>query len=112
MQTSLRSTVMRKNTCLLLAVCWLTLNALAQAQALPSSIPGMAGSASAAAIGQGVSDNKLGSVLFYHYYTSDASSSVVNTRLTITNANPSQDVAVHLFFVDSTTCNIADSFIC
>ena len=32
--------------------------------------------------------------------------------MSITNANPSSDVAVHLFFVDATTCNVADSFIC
>ncbi len=103
---------MRKFNRYFLAVCWLALATIATAQSLPNTIPGMSGSASAAALGQGVSDNKLGSVLFYHYYTSDVSGGTVNTRLTITNTNPTLDVAVHLFFVDSTTCNIADSFIC
>ena len=112
MRTSLRLTVMRISYFFPTIILLLALTTLSLAQGLPNTIPGMAGSASAAALGQGVSDNKLGSVLFYHYYTSDVSSSTVNTRLTITNANPTLDVAVHLFFVDSTTCNIADSFIC
>jgi hypothetical protein len=100
---------MRNFNCLFLAACLLALASAAGAQ---NTIPGMAGSASAAALGQGVSDNKLGSVLFYHYYTSDVSSASVNTRMTLTNVNPTTDVAVHLFFIDSTTCNIADSFVC
>jgi hypothetical protein len=80
--------------------------------AVSAQIPGMPGSAANAALGLGVSENKLGSVLFYNYYTSDISSASVNTRFSITNANPTQDIAVHLFFVDGSTCNIADNFIC
>lgn len=76
------------------------------------SIPGTPGDAEGAALGLSVSDTKLGSVLFFNYYTSDAASSQVNTRISITNANPLQDVALHLFFVDSVTCNIADAFTC
>lgn len=75
-------------------------------------IPGLPGSASDAALGRSVSDNKLGSVLFFNYYTSDALSSQVNTRINITNVHPTLDVTVHVFFVDSNTCVIADAFIC
>jgi hypothetical protein len=84
----------------------------ALAQGLPPTIPGLPGDAASAALGLGVSENKLGSVLFFNYYTSDASSSQVNTRISITNANSVQDVVVHVFFIDSVTCNIADAFIC
>lgn len=77
-----------------------------------AQIPGHPGSATDAAYGRGVSENKLGSVLFYNYYTSDAASATVNTRISITNVHPSLDIAVHLFFVDSVTCNITDSYIC
>jgi hypothetical protein len=80
--------------------------------AIAQGIPGLPGSAADAALGRGPSENKLGSVLFYNYYTSDATSAQINTRINITNVNPLQDVVVHVFFVDSSTCNIADAFIC
>jgi hypothetical protein len=83
-----------------------------RAQGLPQTIPGLPGNAADAVLGLGVSENKLGSVLFFNYYTSDALSAQVNTRISITNANPTQDVAVHFFFVDSVTCNVADVFTC
>jgi hypothetical protein len=51
-------------------------------------------------------------VLFFNYYVSDALSSQVNTRINITNVHATQDIIVHVFFVDSATCNIADAFIC
>ncbi len=76
------------------------------------SIPGLPGNAVDAALGRGVSENKLGSVLFFNYYTSDAASASVNTRINITNVNPTTDIVTHVFFVDSNTCNIADAFIC
>lgn len=88
------------------------LMAPAGATALAQGIAGLPGSAAEAALGRTVSENKLGSVLFFNYYTSDSLSSQVNTRINITNANPSRDVALHLFFVDSQTCNIADAFLC
>ncbi len=75
-------------------------------------IPGVPGSAADAALGLGVSENKLGSVLFYNYYTSDALSSQVNTRISITNTNPTAGVSLHIFYVDSVTCNVADAFLC
>jgi len=62
--------------------------------------------------GEVVSDMKLGSVLFYNYYVSDSLSSTINTRISLTNANPLQDIAVHIFLVDTTTCLTADFFIC
>jgi len=108
MSTSLRSSKICWRAvilCALLGVVFLNVVA-------PAQIPGMPGDATDAALGRGVSENKLGSVLFYNYYTSDISSASVNTRFSITNANPSQDIAVHLFFVDGSTCNIADNFIC
>jgi hypothetical protein len=81
-------------------------------QIYAQGIPGLPGNAADAALGRGVSENKLGSVLFYNYYTSDALSSQVNTRISITNANPTQDIALHFFYVDSVTCNVADAFMC
>jgi len=39
-------------------------------------------------------------------------SSQVNTRINITNANPTQDISLHLFWVDSVTCVVADAFLC
>src|SRR5436853_4046781 len=60
-----------------------------------------------------VSDQKQGSVLIYNIYTSGATSgNSQNTRINITNTSTSSGAAVHLFFVDGTSCAIADSFIC
>jgi hypothetical protein len=61
----------------------------------------------------GMSDQKPGSVLFYPYY----SSHVVwpqqeNTKINITNTHTSQSVYAHMFFVDSGTCQSADTFVC
>ncbi len=95
--------------CVTLSVIQLGTGSGTRAQGI---IPGLPGSASDAALGRGVGDNKLGSVLFFNYYTSNALSSVINTRISITNANPVQDVAAHVFFIDTDTCNIADAFIC
>lgn len=81
-------------------------------QALAQGVQGLPGSATDASLGRGISENKLGSVLFFNYYTSDALSSQVNTRFNITNVNPSQDITIHVFFVDSNTCSIADAFLC
>ncbi|MGE0129942.1 MAG: hypothetical protein AB7U82_17810 [Blastocatellales bacterium] len=80
--------------------------------AYAQNIPGLPGDAIGAAQGLGVSENKLGSVLFFNYYTSNAASAQINTRINITNANPIHNIAVHVFFVDSDTCNVADAFIC
>jgi hypothetical protein len=95
-------------TVLLITLLCAVLAAGARAQ----NIPGLPGDAAGAAFGLGVSENKPGSVLFFNYYTSDAASSQVDTRVNITNVNPEQDIAVHIFFVDSVTCGVADSFLC
>ena len=59
-----------------------------------------------------VSDQKAGSLLFYNYYTSGATSgNAQNTRINITNTSTSSAAFVHLFFV-ADTCQVADSYIC
>ncbi len=59
-----------------------------------------------------VSDQKAGSLLFFNYYTSSGCCpSQENTRINITNTNPSRAVTMHVFFVDGSTCSVADSFL-
>jgi len=59
-----------------------------------------------------VSDQKMGSLLFFNYYTSSSCCpSQENTRINLTNTHQSANVMVHLFFVDGTTCSVADSFL-
>jgi len=54
------------------------------------------------------SDMKAGSILAYTHYTSSANnSSVVDTRVNITNTHPTASVVVHFFFVNS-GCSVAD----
>jgi hypothetical protein len=58
------------------------------------------------------SDQKAGSVLAFPVFTSSATSpQVQNTRLSITNVEPTRQAFVHLFFI-SEACSVADSFIC
>jgi hypothetical protein len=60
-----------------------------------------------------VSDQKAGSVLVYNLYSSSVSApNSQNSRVNITNTNPTSVANVHIFFVDGATCSIADSFIC
>jgi uncharacterized repeat protein (TIGR01451 family) len=60
-----------------------------------------------------ISDDKPGSVLFYNFYTSNPGDpNQNNTRISLTNIHPTRGVAAHLFFVDGSSCSIADSFIC
>lgn len=108
MRASLRRLLFRFSPFFFWALLFSGLALDAQAQ----GVQGLPGSGSDAALGRGVSENKLGSVLFFNYYVSDALSSQINTRINITNVNPSQDIVVHVFFVDSSTCIIADAFIC
>ncbi len=58
------------------------------------------------------SDQKPGSVLFYNVYTSATDPNRQNTRINLTNIEPSRPAFVHLFFVDGSTCSVADAFIC
>lgn len=59
-----------------------------------------------------VNDQKAGSLLFFNYYTSSGCCpSQENTRINITNTNPSVSVMLHLFFVDGSTCAVADSYL-
>lgn len=110
MRTSHRRIQSFNFSCIVLCalICLVAMSSQSHAQ----NIPGLPGSANDAAQGLGISENKLGSVLFFNYYTSDALSSQVNTRFNITNVHPTQDIVIHVFFVDSVTCGIADAFLC
>jgi hypothetical protein len=67
----------------------------------------------AAPVEPGVSsDQKQGSLLFYNTYTSSIGDASQNTRLNITNTNHTSSVNVHLFFVRSFDCSIADTYLC
>ncbi len=53
------------------------------------------------------------SILIYPVYTSSpANPAGQNTRINLTNINPSKPAAVHMFFVDGASCSIADSYVC
>src|SRR5262245_37812750 len=59
------------------------------------------------------SDLKPGAALFYNIYTSSPTNpNNRNTRINITNISTIDSAIVHIFFVDGTTCSVADSFIC
>ncbi len=66
-----------------------------------------------APIGVAAGDAKPGSVLFFNYYASDiARPQLENTRINFTNTDGARGVALHLFFVSSDDCRVADTFIC
>lgn len=78
-----------------------------------SSFAALAQQGSALPPTYGMSNQKAGSVLFYPYYTSNIIwPHQENTRVNITNTHTTQMAYVHLFFVDSATCQSADSFVC
>ena len=56
---------------------------------------------------------RAGSMLIYNLYTSSASMPAQhNSRISITNTDPSRSVSLHLFFIDGETCSVADRFTC
>ncbi len=57
-----------------------------------------------------VSDQKAGSVLAFPYYISNAATKK-DTRLTISHIG-TQPANVHIFFIDGTSCDAADLFVC
>jgi hypothetical protein len=60
-----------------------------------------------------ISDQKAGSVLIYNIYTSSPTNPAVeNTQISITNTSSSRAIAVHLFFIDGSSCSPADSILC
>ena len=62
--------------------------------------------------GTASSDQKAGSVLAFPVFTSSAiAPQAQNTRLSITNTEPTRQAYVHLFFVGD-GCSVADNFIC
>ncbi len=54
---------------------------------------------------------KPGSVLIYNLYTSGVNPAVNDTRLTISNTSQVNPVNVHLFFVDGSSCAVADQYV-
>jgi uncharacterized repeat protein (TIGR01451 family) len=59
-----------------------------------------------------VGSQKAGSVLIYNIYTSSTDTNRQNTRINITNIEPTRRAYVHLFFVDGASCSVADSYVC
>jgi len=58
-------------------------------------------------------DQKAGSLLFFNIYTSSTTNPASNnTSITITNTSESQAAFVHLYFIDGTSCSVADRFFC
>ncbi|MGH9846707.1 MAG: cadherin repeat domain-containing protein, partial [Blastocatellia bacterium] len=63
-------------------------------------------------VGPGV-ELASGSVLVFNLYTSSASNpNNENTRINLTNTDPSRAANIHLFFVDGSNCAVADANIC
>ena len=84
------------------------------ANAIKTIIAGCGSTSTTPTLGQGIpSETKAGSVLFYNLYASDAvRPNLENTMINLTNTDEEKAVLVHLFFVDSATCNVADMFVC
>ncbi len=90
---------------LLLSLFLLCASGLNRALAAEPGLPFPASSA--------VSDQKAGSLLVYNVYTSSITNfNGQNSRLTMTNTSATTEAFVHLFFVDGSTCSVADLFLC
>jgi uncharacterized repeat protein (TIGR01451 family) len=64
-------------------------------------------------VGESGSDQRPGSVLIYPIYTSSAASATAqNTRISLTNTNAQRPAYMHLFFLDGSTCSVADNYLC
>jgi hypothetical protein len=60
-----------------------------------------------------VSDQKAGSILIYNTYTSSASAPAAeNTKINLTNTSSTSAAFVHIYFVEGTSCSVADTFVC
>lgn len=55
-----------------------------------------------------LSDQKAASVLIYNLYSSGLNPDLQNTRVTLTNVHPQLPSYVHLFFIDGSTCTMAN----
>jgi uncharacterized repeat protein (TIGR01451 family) len=59
------------------------------------------------------SDQRPGSILLFPFYISDPSSgNSQNTRISITNIDVARPAFIHLFFIDGSTCSVADNYLC
>ncbi len=59
------------------------------------------------------SDQRPGSILIFPFYISDpAGDTRENTRISITNTDPARPAYLHMFFVDGSSCSVADNFLC
>jgi hypothetical protein len=59
------------------------------------------------------SDQRPGSVLIYPFYSSSSTAlQSENTRINITNTDPSRRVVAHLFFIEGDSSSVADAFLC
>ncbi|NDD63114.1 MAG: hypothetical protein EBZ36_03910, partial [Acidobacteria bacterium] len=58
-----------------------------------------------------LSGQRPASMLIYPLYTSSVNAGGQESRFTLTNASPDLTSYVHLFFVDGTSCSVADMFV-
>ncbi len=89
-------------------------NGTGTAAAIKTIVAGCGSTTTVPTVGEGISgDAKVGSVLFYNLYASDAARpNQENSMINITNTNEAQSVIVRVFFVDSLSCRPVDTFIC